>query len=129
MWRLLGFVMLMAGAVPALAAPLLPDDVTATLRADPAGFVEEASVIILGFGSEKGIDAAGLQQMIAVERAALRAGALRRLGVADLDGDDVITLAEVRAMAAVASARVRGRTLRAFERADGDGDGRLSGGS
>lgn len=122
----LGLCALMAGAVPARAEPSLPDDVQAMLRADPAGFVDEASVIILGFGSEKGIDAHGLHQMIDVERAALRASALRRLGVADLDGDDVITLPEIRAMTAVASARVRGRTLRAFEQADGDGDGRLT---
>ena len=125
-WRILGFGVLMAAASPVLAKPALPDDVQARLRADPAGFVEEASVIILGFGSEKGIDSSGLHQMIDVERAALRASALRRLGVADLDGDDEITLSEVRAMTSVASARVRGRTLRAFEQADGDGDGRLT---
>lgn len=122
----LALVMILLALSPAWGNPDLSGPVERAIAADRAGFLEEASVVILGFGTAQGIDRAGLDQMVAVERAALRAQALRRLAVADLDGDDLIPETEVRAVASVASARVRGRALRDFQKADADGNDRLT---
>ncbi len=121
MRRFLVFVMAWFSFGPAFGAPL-PPLVAEAIASDPAGFLDEASVIILGFGGPEGIDRDGLERMVAVEAAGMRAQSLRRLGVADLDGDDLITLAEAQASASIASARVRGRLLRDFEKADADGN-------
>lgn len=113
-----------------LAGPLwgqgLSEAVLKTVKSDPAPFLELAADLIHGFGGAKGIDRAGVDRFIALERAAARAGALRRLIVADLDFDGAVTREELGVLAAAASAKARGRLWALLERADDDDDGTVS---
>ena len=101
----------------AVAGPLARDAST-----DPDGYVDEVAVLIAGYGAAGAIDAAGLQNVVAMARADARAMAQRRLIGADLDGDGAVSGAEVRLTAAAASATTRGRMLVYFAKADSDGD-------
>jgi len=101
----------------------LPDKTVKKLRDAPERFVETAAGLILGFGGAGGIDMAGIDRFIAVERARHRAGAMRRLLLADLDNDGATTRAEMAVLVAAAGAAERGRLDLAFRRADEDGNG------
>ncbi|NUB43340.1 hypothetical protein GEU84_003000 [Fertoebacter nigrum] len=96
------------------------------LRDNPERFVETVTGLILGHGTGGGIDAAGIDRFIAVERAAARASALRRLLAADLDDDGTVTAEESAVIVALAAARQRGRLHLGFQRADADGNGRIT---
>lgn len=109
-----------------LAAAELPKAVLNKLQADPERFLDLAVNLIHGFGTGQGIDRAGVDRFVALERAAARASALRRLAVADLDFDGSVTRAEMEVLAAAASAKSRGRLWQLFERADGDADGTIT---
>lgn len=117
-------LLLMAGMA---RADGLSEAVLRVVREDPAPFLQLASDLIHGFGSDQGIDAAGIDRFVALERAAARASALRRLQVADLDFDGAVTGPEMAVLAAAAAAKSRGRLWDVMEKADGNGDGTVSG--
>ena len=110
------------GAIVALMQSL-PDKTIKKLRDAPERFVDTAAGLILGFGGSDGIDRAGIDRFIAVERANQRTRAMRRVLQADLDNDGVTTRAEMAALVATAGAAERGRLDLAFRRADTDRDG------
>lgn len=119
--RLVALALLVARAAP-MAAQTLPEPVLNRLAQDLPPFLELAANLIHGFGTADGIDRAGVDRFVALERAATRASALRRLQLADLDFDGSITAAELQVLADAAAAKSRGRLWALMERADLDGD-------
>ena len=103
-------------------------DVKIRIINDPERFVALAGDLIHGFGSARGIDLAGVENFVALERAAAGAAALRRLQLADLDIDGAVTRDEVAVLVASVAATARGRLWALHGRADGDGDGTVSAG-
>ena len=104
----------------------LSDAVLKKLSADPEPFLGLAADLIHGFGGAQGIDAAGVDRFVALERAEARGSALRQLAVADLDFDGAVKADELAVLAAAASAKMRGRLWAQFEAADGDADRMIS---
>jgi EF hand len=96
------------------------------LQRDADDVVEDAMTLILGYGADGGIDAAGIRQSLQVEQARQRANVIRRLVEADLDADGTVTTAEVGVIASAAEARIRGRIMLGHAAADADGDGRVT---
>ncbi|PCH67226.1 MAG: hypothetical protein COC12_11790 [Rhodobacteraceae bacterium] len=122
----LGAVMLLACALPAAAQGFeetLGDEITAILKERPDAFRKAAQEVIAGYGRDGRIDVAGIEQMVAIRRAALRATQSRRLLLADLDNDGTISRAEVGAVLPALSASQRPRLLELHRRADADGNG------
>ncbi len=109
-----------------LAAQTLSEAVLKQVQSDPEPFLGLAANLIHGFGVENGIDQQGVDRFVALERAEVRAGALRRLAVADLDFDGAVTAQEMVVLAAAAGAKSRGRLWSLFEKADGDADRTVS---
>lgn len=109
-----------------LAGPLwaggLSDAVLKKLSADPEPFLDLAADLIHGFGGPQGIDGAGVDRFVALERAEARGSALRQLAVADLDFDGAVKAEELAILAAAASAKMRGRLWAQFEAADRNAD-------
>lgn len=117
----LGFLVL------ALAQPALGQETgleTAMAR-DPDRFAARMTDLIAGFGGPDGLTAAGIEDHIALERAAGRASALRRMLAMDLDADGALDADELAVTQRAASASGRGRLERQFRAADLDGDGRV----
>lgn len=108
-------------------AQAVPEALAKRIKANPDRFVEEAATLIFGFGGPNGIDAAGVERFIALERAGARASVLRRLLAGDLDGDGAVTANEMQVAAGAASASQRGRMLGLLARADSDADGTATG--
>ncbi len=102
------------------------DEFLEVLRDRPEQMLEQVGEVILGYGRDGRIDAAGIDDMIAVRRAAVRATALRRLGVADLDNDGDVTRREVGIVMPALTASLRARLVMSQRQADADGDGRAS---
>jgi hypothetical protein len=96
------------------------------LQRDVDDVVEEGVTLILGHGADGGIDTAGIEQSLQVDRASARANVIRRLVEADLDADGTVTTAEVGVIAGAAAARIRGRIMLGHAAADTDGDGRVT---
>ena len=113
-----------------LAVPLWAQDVSEAVlnkvKSDPAPFLTLAANLIHGFGTERGIDGAGVDRFVALERAAARATALRRLQLADLDFDGAVTRAEMAVLTASVAAKSRGRLWALHEEADDDSDDTVS---
>lgn len=104
----------------------LPKSVKAKINRDAQDYIDEVSVLIMGFGRDGVIDRAGLENVVSLARAEARALAYRRLQGADLDGDGAISGQEVQIAAAAASAVSRGRLLVYFGHADADGNGQVA---
>ncbi len=128
---LLSLILLAGMTVPSLAqdAPSfdvsalmerLPDKTLKSLRRAPDRFIEEAAELIVGFGADAGLNLAGIDRYIALERARTRAREVAQLMRADLDNNQVISRAEVEALIATQSATSRGRILLGFRGADTD---------
>jgi hypothetical protein len=92
---------------------------------DPDRFAARVTDLIAGFGGADGLTAAGIEDHIALERAAARASALRRMLAMDLDADGAVDGPELAVTQRAASAQTRGRMERQFRAADLDGDGRI----
>ncbi|SLN57768.1 EF hand [Falsiruegeria litorea R37] len=124
-------VLLVVGMVLATVVPVsaqqalvaLEDELAEMLRDKPDAFYEAATELIIGYGSSGRIDAEGIERMIALRRASLRAGHIRRLLVADLDNDGSVTRAEVGTVLPTLSATVRSRLVHAHRAADQNMDG------
>lgn len=106
-------------AAKAVADPL-PEAVLRQLRSAPEPFLGLAADLIHGFGGSRGLDSAGVDRFVALERAEAWASALRRLQVADLNLDGQLTAEEVAVLAAASSAKSRGRLWAQFDKADGN---------
>jgi len=100
----------------------LPERTLKQLQQRPEKFLEDAAILIMGFGGEAGIDLAGINASINLERAWVRAREMRRLMVADLDNDHAIKLAEIRVLIASERAGKRGLLLLGFQAADQNHD-------
>ena len=119
----LGMLLVLSGMA---RAGTLSEAVLEEVRQAPEPFLQLAADLIHGFGSDLGIDAAGLDRFVALERAAARASALRRLQLADLDFDGAVTGPELAVLAGAAAAKSRGRLWALHEAADGNGDGTVA---
>lgn len=100
----------------------LPERTLKQLQQRPEKFLEDAAILIMGFGGEAGIDLAGINASINLERAWVRAREMRRLMVADLDNDHAIKLAEIRVLIASERAGKRELLLLGFQAADQNHD-------
>lgn len=123
MGKLLVGIMLWLTGAAAVWAQGVPDAVLKRLKAAPEPFLDLAADLIHGFGGAQGIDRAGIARFVALERAEARAGALRRIYLADLDFDSTVSREEIAQVAAAASAAMRGRLWKLHAAADADGDG------
>jgi len=115
-----------AVALPVIAGDLVTlveDELVELLRDKPDAFYEAATEVIIGYGSGGRVNAQDIERMVALRRASLRAGNMRRLLVADLDNDGSVTRAEVGAVLPTLSASVRARLVHAHRKADADTDG------
>lgn len=119
---LCGMPLWAADGVPALSAALV-----SKIAADPLAYIGQTGKLIGRFGGETGLDAQGVDHLIAVTRARARAYFLGRLLVADLDGDLAVTAAE-RDEATAAQGKKQAEALGALCRAaDQNGDGTVAG--
>lgn len=133
MWRF-GVMMILwlAGVALGLATPgaaraeglaTLPPGLIDRIDAGAPRLLEEAGALILSYGRDGQIDAAGIDTAIDHSRARRRASALARILENDLDGDGQVTTQELgvalRALSPVAQARAK----LAHDRADDDGNG------
>lgn len=110
---------------PAGLAGRLPQGTVKRIAASPESFVERAAAIILGYGQDGRIDAAGIEASIALDRAESRAIALRRMLSADLDNEGTLAADEVRVRALALPPKDRATLLRNWQTADRDGSGRV----
>jgi hypothetical protein len=92
---------------------------------NPERFQARALDLIAGFGGAGGLTSQGIEEHIALERAAARAAALRRIWAMDLDADGAVARDELAVAQRAASAAARGRMERQFVAADGNGDARI----
>jgi hypothetical protein len=97
------------------------------MQRDMDDVAEDAMTLILGYGTGGGIDRAGIETWLSVERATARAQVMRRIIEADLNADGTVTAAEIAVIAGAAEARLRGRIMQNHALADVDGDGAVSG--
>ncbi len=104
----------------------LPEPLAEAMRHDPVATMEDAAGLIFAFGGGLGIDRSGIETAIALQRAEIRAREMRKLLLADLDNDGVITAAEVKAVGPAVGARAQGRMVVAMEAADTDHDARVT---
>jgi hypothetical protein len=95
------------------------------MRKDPDRFRLMAEDVIAGFGGPNGLTPAGIEDHVALERAAARASAMRRLLAMDLDNDGTVTRDELAVTLRAASATARGRLERQFAAADVNVDSRI----
>lgn len=121
MARLLVIAGLLVWPLAALAEETALDR---AMRKDPDRFAGRVGDLIAGFGGPDGLGPAGIEEHIALERAAARASALRRFLALDLDADGTVDRAELQVSQRAASADGRGRLERQFAAADADGNGR-----
>lgn len=109
-----------------VSADGLPVALSKRAKANPVKLLSDVTELIAAYGSGDGIDRQGMDDMVALVRAAARATALRRLQGADLDGDGAIAEPEIAVARAAASATARGRLAVNFAEADRDGDGTVT---
>jgi hypothetical protein len=96
------------------------------MQRDMDDVAADAMTLIMGYGSGGGIDRAGIETWLAVERAVARSQVMRRIVEADLDADGTVAAAEIAVIAGAAEAGIRGRIMQNHALADGDGDGAVS---
>lgn len=104
----------------------LPTPVADRIAADPARFGTRALDMIHGHGRDGALTAADVDRALALERAFVRARALRPMHEADLDNDGAVSADEIAARAAILGADGRARLMRAHTTADSDGDTSVS---
>lgn len=92
----------------------------------PDKFEAYVASLILGYGSAKGIDAQGLEDYLAVERAKRRVRELRRMMLADLNDDGAVTQAELFVVMSAQGASARGTLWQAHSAADTNADGTVT---
>jgi EF hand len=133
------FVFGMMAGLTLLAGPVLaegaasgrlpadvPEKTQKRMREAPEAFLTDAADMILGFGRDGGINRAGIEDFIAMDRAKARAGVMGQLMAGDLDGDGAASAAEVTVLVGTLAADRRGRAALGFAAADTDGDGAVT---
>jgi hypothetical protein len=96
------------------------------MLANPDRFEAQMLDLVAGFGGPDGLTRKGIEEHIALERAAARATALRRQMAMDLNADGEVQPEELQVVQRAASAASRGRMARQFAAADTDGDGKVN---
>lgn len=123
-------VMLVLGMILAahgVAAQGLTDEMRARIADDRGAFLDAASTAIAWFGDDRGLNAAGIDDFIAAERAERRAAVIQMLMAADLTADGALARAEVARVAPSLSPSARGKLIARHDQADLNGDGTVSG--
>ena len=110
-----------------LLPPGVPEKTLKRMRDAPDAFLIDAFDMILGYGTDGAIDAAGIDRFIAVDRAEARAKAAASLLAADLNADGAVGATEISVLVQAQAARQRGRLMQNFNAADNDGNGTVSG--
>ncbi len=95
------------------------------MRQNPDRFRAMAEDVIAGFGGPSGLTPRGIEDHVALDRAAARASSMRRLLAMDLDNDGAVTRDELAVTLRAASATARGRLERQFTAADSTPDNRI----
>lgn len=95
------------------------------MERNPDRLLTMAEDVIAGYGGPDGLTAAGIADYIALERAAARAAAMRKLLALDLDNDGSVSRSELAVVVRAASADERGRLERQFKAADIDANDSL----
>lgn len=113
-------------STPQTALASLPSPMADRITADPARFANRALDMIHGHGRDGALTAADVDRALALERAFVRARALRPMHEADLDNDGAVSADEITARAAILGADGRARLMRAHTDADSDGDTSVS---
>ncbi|OYX27361.1 MAG: hypothetical protein B7Z10_00495 [Rhodobacterales bacterium 32-66-7] len=90
------------------------------MERNPDRLLTLAEDVIAGYGGPEGLTAVGIADYIALERAAARAGAMRKLLALDLDNDGSVARAELAVAVRAESADGRGKLERQFKAADFD---------
>lgn len=96
------------------------------MQGNPGRFEATMLDLVAGFGGPDGLTREGIADHVALERAAGRAGAMRRLMAMDLNADGDVQREELQVAQRAAGAGSRGRMERQFAAADADGDGKVS---
>jgi hypothetical protein len=112
-------------AVPG-SGQALPEKAMKKLRAAPEVFLRDAAGLIYGFGRDGGIDLAGIDAFVGVERARFRAKEMARYLTADTNNDGDVGRDEMAVLANAAAAGKRGGLQLGYDRADADGNGVMS---
>ena len=115
-------------AVPdaAMMAERLPEKLLKYIRRAPESFIVEVTDEIASYGGELGLGPAGIERMIASDRARVRARSVERVMQADLDNDGVVTRVELANLVSISPEGARGRVETAWRQTDADGDGKAS---
>lgn len=92
----------------------------------PQRFEAFVADLILGYGTVQGINAQGLEEYLAIERAMRRMRELRLMLLADLDGEGTVTQAELFVVMSVQGANARGILWQSLRAADSDFDGNVT---
>lgn len=124
MLRYLGFALFW----PLAAFPQgeLSERILAEMLAKPDRFEAFVAGVILGYGTARGVDADGIEAYLAVERSKIRVREMRRLMLADLDDDGMVTQAELFIVMSAQGAGTRGSLWQAYSAADADANGAVS---
>lgn len=96
------------------------------MQGNPARFEATMLDLVAGFGGPEGLTRDGVAEHVALERAAGRATAMRRLMAMDLNADGDVQREELQVAQRAASAGSRGRMERQFAAADADGDSKVT---
>jgi Ca2+-binding EF-hand superfamily protein len=96
------------------------------MQANPVRFEARMLDLVAGFGGPEGLTREGIEEHVALERAAARATSMRRLMTMDLNADGEVQRNELQVVQQAASAGARGRMERQFAAADANGDGKVS---
>lgn len=124
--RLIPIVLAFVLPFAAQAAPLLPEALIQTIKADPARYLDRTASLIAAYGAGDGITEDQVNTSLALVRARARAAAIVPLLMADLDGDGAVTRAEVTGAEATLASAARDRLEAVFVTADADGDAVVS---
>lgn len=119
----LAFVLVVILGSRLLQAQGLSADQRDRVLKDRAEFLEAAAIAINWFGDPRGLNAAGIEDYIAAERAERRAGVIKALMAADLSADGTVSAAEVARLAPTLTPSARGRLIALHTLADADADG------
>ncbi len=102
------------------------DAMSEAMTRNPARFEARMVDLVAGFGGPDGLTPVGIEEHVALERAAARAAAIRRFLAMDLDADGAVGGEELATAQRAASAATRGRMERQFAAADSNDDGTAS---
>lgn len=110
----------------AMMAERLPEKLLKYIHRSPERFIVEVTDEIASYGGDLGLGPAGIERMIASDRARVRARSVERVMEADLDNDGTVTRGELANLVSISPEGARGRVETAWRQTDADGDGNAS---